>query len=71
MKKTNHSKEPICPGKILLDNYLKPKSIPQKKLSKDTALPPRHIREILSGRRAITPDLVIVHGIIQLNLLIY
>ncbi|KPA15087.1 Addiction module antidote protein, HigA, partial [Candidatus Magnetomorum sp. HK-1] len=56
MKTSDNSKEPVCPGKILQDKYLKPKSITQKKLSKITGMPLRHIREILSGRRAITPN---------------
>jgi plasmid maintenance system antidote protein VapI len=31
--KQNNTKEPVCPGKILQDNYLKPKKITLKQLS--------------------------------------
>ena len=41
MKTNDNSKELICPGKILQDKYLKPKSITQKKLSKITGMPLR------------------------------
>jgi addiction module HigA family antidote len=54
--KQNNTKEPVCPGKILQDNYLKPKKITQKQLSQTTGILKRHISEILSGRRAIGPD---------------
>ena len=54
--KQNNAKEPVCPGKILQKNYLKPKNISQKQLSQTTGILPRHISEILSGQRAISPD---------------
>ena len=54
--KQNNTKEPVCPGKILQDNYLKPQKITLKQLSQTTGIVQRHISEILSGRRAIGPD---------------
>ena len=59
MKQTTNSQEPDCPGKTLQDKFLKPQSITQKHLNKATGISSRHIREIISGRRAITPDTAI------------
>ena len=54
--KQKNTKEPVCPGKILQDNHLKPKKITLKQLSQTTGILQRHISEIHSGRRAIGPD---------------
>jgi addiction module HigA family antidote len=47
---------PIHPGKVLLEEYLKPLGISQYRLAKDTSVPPRRINEIVHGKRAITAD---------------
>lgn len=46
----------IPPGEILIEEYLKPFSISQRKLAQDLAVPPQHINDIVRGRRAITTD---------------
>jgi addiction module HigA family antidote len=48
--------DPITPGEILLEEYLKPLSISQNQLARDIDVPPGRINEIVLGRRAITAD---------------
>ena len=48
--------EPIHPGEILLEEYLKPLGISQYRLAKNISVPPRRINEIVHGKRAITAD---------------
>lgn len=48
--------EPIHPGEILLEEFLKPMAISQYRLAKDISVPPRRINEIVKGKRAISPD---------------
>lgn len=48
--------DPIHPGEILLEEFLKPMGISQYRLAKDISVPPRRINEIVLGKRAITPN---------------
>ena len=48
--------EPIHPGEILSEEFLKPLHISQYRLAKDINVPPRRINEIVHGNRAITAD---------------
>ena len=48
--------DPIHPGEILLEEFLKPMEISQYRLAKDIFVPPRRINEIVHGKRAISPD---------------
>jgi addiction module HigA family antidote len=48
--------DPIHPGEILLEEFLKPLGISQYRLSKDVSVPPRRINEIVHGLRAISAD---------------
>jgi addiction module HigA family antidote len=48
--------EPIHPGEILLEEFLKPMGIIQYRLAKDTNVPQRRISEIVQGKRSITAD---------------
>jgi len=47
---------PIHPGEILFEEFLKPLGISQYKLAKDISVPPRRINEIIQGKRSITAD---------------
>ncbi|RIK76751.1 addiction module antidote protein, HigA family [candidate division KSB1 bacterium] len=47
---------PVHPGKILLEEYLKPKNLSQNRLALDIGVPPRRINEIVLGKRSITAD---------------
>jgi len=48
--------EPIHPGEILLEEFLRPMGISQYRLAKDTNVDPRRINEIVLGKRGITAD---------------
>lgn len=48
--------EPIHPGEILLEEFLKPMGISQYQLAKDINVDPRRINAIVHGKRAITAD---------------
>ncbi len=49
-------KNPIHPGRILLEDFLEPLGITQTKLCIAIAVEPRRISEIVNGKRNITPD---------------
>ena len=48
--------DPIHPGEILDEEFLKPLAISQYRLSKDIRVPPVRINEIVHGKRGITAD---------------
>ncbi len=48
--------DPIHPGEILMEEFLKPMGISQYRLAKDINVPARRINEIIHGKRSITPD---------------
>jgi addiction module HigA family antidote len=52
----NKKIEPIHPGEILLEEFLKPMGISQYRLAKDINVPARRINEIIHGKRSITVD---------------
>ncbi len=48
--------DPIHPGEILLEEFLKPLGLSQYRLAKGISVPPRRINEIVHGKRAVTAD---------------
>jgi len=48
--------EPIHPGEILLEEFMKPYNISQNALAKSLKVTPRRINEIVNKKRAITAD---------------
>ena len=48
--------EPITPGEILLEEFLKPMGISQYRLAKEIGVPAQRISEIVAGKRSITAD---------------
>ncbi len=48
--------DPIHPGEVLMEEFLKPMGISQYRLAKDINVPARRINEIVQGKRSITPD---------------
>ena len=48
--------EPIHPGEILLEDFMKPMSISINQLARDIVVPPGRISAIVNGKRAITAD---------------
>lgn len=56
MKKNSQTLDPIHPGEILLEEFLKPMGVSINKLSREIMVPPNRISEIVNGRRAISAD---------------
>jgi addiction module HigA family antidote len=48
--------QPIHPGEILLEEFLKPLDISQYRLAKDISVPARRINEIVQGKRSVSAD---------------
>ncbi len=48
--------DPIHPGEVLLEDFLKPMGISQYRLAKDINVHPRRINEIVHGNRSISAD---------------
>ena len=48
--------DPITPGEILLEEFLKPMGISQNRLARDIDVPVARINDIIHGRRGITAD---------------
>jgi len=48
--------DPITPGEILREDFMEPLGISINQLSRDLAVPPNRISEIVNGKRAITAD---------------
>ena len=53
---------PIHPGEILLEEYLKPLSVSQNKLARSLRITPKTISEIVLGKRGISPEMSIRFG---------
>lgn len=51
--------EPIPPGEILLEEFMKPMKISQNKLSRDLDVPVSSINGIVNGRKSITADIAL------------
>ena len=47
---------PVTPGELLLEDFLKPMGISQYRLAKEIGVPSQRIGEIVAGKRAITVD---------------
>jgi addiction module HigA family antidote len=48
--------EPIPPGEILLQEFLKPLSLSQNQLARAIGVPPGRINDIIRNKRGITRD---------------
>lgn len=48
--------EPVHPGEVLVEEFIKEFGITQHKLAVSIGVPPRRINEIVHGKRAITSD---------------
>ena len=48
--------DPVTPGELLLEEFLKPMGISQYRLAKEIGVPAQRIGEIVKGRRAVTAD---------------
>ena len=48
--------DPIHPGEILPEEFMKPLGISMNRLARDISVPPGRISEVINGKRAITAD---------------
>jgi addiction module HigA family antidote len=48
--------DPIHPGEILLEEFLKPMGISQYRIAKDISVSPRRINEIVHGKRRVSAN---------------
>ena len=48
--------DPIPPGEILLEDFMKPLGISMNQLARDIDVPPNRISAVVNGKRAITAD---------------
>jgi len=48
--------EPIPPGEILLEEFMRPLGVSINALARDIDVPPNRISEIVNGKRAISAD---------------
>jgi addiction module HigA family antidote len=54
--KTRKQLDPIHPGEILLEDFMKPMGISINRLARDLGVPPNRISAIVNGTRSITAD---------------
>lgn len=48
--------EPVTPGELLAEEFLKPLGVTQYRLAKEIGVPAQRIGDIVAGKRAITAD---------------
>ena len=48
--------DPVTPGELLLEEFLKPMGLSQYRLAKEIDVPAQRISEIIANKRAITAD---------------
>ena len=52
----NELLDPIPPGEILYEEFMKPLNLSANQLARDIDVPPGRISEIINGKRSITAD---------------
>jgi len=52
----NEKLNPVHPGEVLFEEFLKPMGLSQNRLSLEIGVHPRRINEIVLGKRRITAD---------------
>jgi addiction module HigA family antidote len=52
----NEKLNPVHPGEVLLEEFLKPMGLSQNRVSLEIGVHPRRINEIVHGKRRITAD---------------
>ena len=54
--------DPVAPGEILLEEFMKPFGVSQNKLARDIDVPIARINEVVHGKRGITADTALRPG---------
>ena len=62
MAKTAKRLEPIPPGEILLEEFMRPNGISQNRLARDIDVNPARVNDIVHGRSAITAAIALRLG---------
>jgi addiction module HigA family antidote len=62
MTKKTKTPDPISPGKILLEEFMKPLNISQNRLARDIDINPARINDIVHGRSSITATVALRLG---------
>ena len=63
MSRKSNLLDPIHPGEVLLEDFLKPMAISINRLARDLDVPPNRISLIVNGARAVTADTALRLGI--------
>jgi len=50
------TRDPVHPGEVLLEDFLRPMGISQYRLAKGISVPQRRISEITQGKRSVSAD---------------
>jgi addiction module HigA family antidote len=53
---TQQKINPVHPGEVLMEEFLKPMGISQNKLARAISVPPRRINEIVLEKRSVSAD---------------
>ena len=48
--------DPVSPGEVLLEDFMKPLGLSINQLARDVGVPPNRISAIVNGKRSITAD---------------
>ena len=56
MNRSKQVLDPIHPGEILLEEFMKPLELSINRLARDLDVPPTRIHSVVNGRRSITAD---------------
>ena len=51
--------EPVHPGEVLLEDFLKPIGLSRYRVAQGVSVPPRRIKEIVLGKRSISADMAL------------
>lgn len=54
--------EPIHPGEILYEEFMKPMEVSITALAREIAVPPNRVSDIVNGKRSITADIALRLG---------
>ena len=63
MTKTTTLLDPIHPGEILFEEFMRPFGISINRLSRDLHVPPNRVHSIIHGTRSITADTALRLGV--------
>ena len=59
MTKAKSKLEPIVPGEILLEEFMRPNGLSQNRLARDLDLNPARVNDIVHGRSGITANIAL------------